>query len=109
MSLTKTQQIIWVKARSFGAGEQAVGLTDAMCAYLVGRIALDLGLGGDFPEIPSNLQSFFGAQDLNSLIVSNVDARTTTTTQRPTTLGTLSLLTAAVGYTDGRFKLTKMQ
>ncbi len=60
MSLTKTQQAIWEKARAFGSGEQAVGLTDEMCAYLVGRIALDLGLKHDFPEIPSKLPNLFG-------------------------------------------------
>jgi hypothetical protein len=35
MSLTKTQQVIWEKARAYGSGEQAVGLTDEMCAYLI--------------------------------------------------------------------------
>src|SRR3989304_584866 len=75
MSLTKIQQSIWEKARAYGSGEQAVGLTDEMCAYLVGRIALDLGLENEFPEIPSKLPDLFEAQDLDSLMVNDVDAR----------------------------------
>jgi len=75
MSLTKTQQAIWEKARAYGAGEQAVGLTDEMCSCLVGRIAYDLGLKNDFPEIPPKLPNLFEAEDLDSLVVQNVDAR----------------------------------
>jgi hypothetical protein len=75
MPLTKTQQAIWEKARAYGSGEQAVGLTDEMCAYLVSRIAVDLGLKKDFSEIPSNLPPFFEAEDLDSLVVKDVDAR----------------------------------
>ncbi|MEX0804132.1 MAG: restriction endonuclease [Candidatus Binatia bacterium] len=75
MSLTKTQQAVWEKARAYGSGEQAVGLSDEVCAYLVGRIALDLDLKRHFPEIPSNLPSFFEAEDLDALVVKGVDAR----------------------------------
>jgi len=75
MPLTKIQQTIWEKARNYGSGEQAVSLTDEMCAYLVGRIAHDLGLNNDFPEIPRILPPFFEAEDLDSLVVEGVDAR----------------------------------
>lgn len=75
MPLTKTQQSIWQKARVCGSGGQSVGLTDAMCAYLVGRIALDLGLGGDFPEISTNLSKYFEAENSGSLVISGVDAQ----------------------------------
>lgn len=75
MSLTKTQQAIWEKARAYGSGEQAVRLTDEMCAYLVGRIAHDLGLEKAFPEVPSKLPDFFEAEDSDSLVVDSVDAR----------------------------------
>lgn len=75
MPLTKTQQTIWEKARAFGSGDQAVGLTDEMCAYLVGRIAHDLGLNEHFPEVPDDLPSFFETEDLDSLIIEGVDAR----------------------------------
>lgn len=75
MPLTKTQQAIWEKARAYGAGDQAVGLTDEMCAYLVCRIAHDLGLQKKFPESPQNLPPFFEVEDLDSLVVEGVDAR----------------------------------
>ncbi|MBD1871827.1 DNA cytosine methyltransferase [Cyanobacteria bacterium FACHB-471] len=75
MPLTKAQQTIWEKARSYGSGGQAVGLTDEICAYLVGRIIHDLDMKHEFPEIPENLPSFFDVKDLDSLILKNVDAR----------------------------------
>jgi hypothetical protein len=75
MPLTKTQQAIWEKARAYGSGDQAVGLTDEICAYLVCRIAHDLGLHKTFPEVPENLPPFFEAEDLDLLVVEGVDAR----------------------------------
>ncbi|MBI1822192.1 MAG: hypothetical protein HY036_09405 [Nitrospirae bacterium] len=75
MPLTKKQQAIWEKARAYGSGDQAVGLTDEMCAYLVCRIAHDLGLHKTIPGIPDNLPPFFEAEDLDSLVVKGVDAR----------------------------------
>jgi hypothetical protein len=67
MALTKTQQAIWEKARALGSGDQAVGLDDNMCAYLVGRIVLDLGLGEHFPEIPVGLPNFYTSHVIGSL------------------------------------------
>jgi len=75
MALTKVQQTIWEKARAYGSGNQAVRLTDEMCAYLVGRIASDLGLQDKFPEIPRELPPFFEVEDIDSLIIEDVDAK----------------------------------
>jgi len=75
MGLTKTQQAIWEKARAYGSGDQAVGLTDEICAYLICRIASDLGLLREFPEIPNELPAFFETEELKSLVVKAVDAR----------------------------------
>ncbi len=75
MGLTKTQQTIWGKARAYGSGDQAVGLTDGMCAYLVGRIAHDLGLHEKFPEVPKDLPPFFQVDALSSLAIEDVDAK----------------------------------
>lgn len=75
MGLTKTQQTIWEKARAYGSGGQAVGLTDGMCAYLVGRIACDLGLQENFPEVPNDLPPFLGAEEPNSLVIEGVGAK----------------------------------
>lgn len=75
MALTKSQATIWQKARSLGTGNQAVGLTDETCAYLVGRIVLDLGMAKDFLEIPKKLPRFFTRGSLTSLGLPGVDAR----------------------------------
>lgn len=75
MSLTKTQQTIWEKARAYGSGDQAVGLTDEMCAYLVCRIVHDLGLQNTFPEVPRSVPPFFETDDLDSLVVPGVNAQ----------------------------------
>lgn len=75
MPLTRIQQTIWEKARAYGSGDQAVSLTDEMCAYLVCRIAHDLGLVKNIPQVPRTLPAFFEAEDINSLVVRGVDAR----------------------------------
>lgn len=67
MALSKVQQSIWEKSRAIGTGGQAVLLTDGMCAYLVGRIVLDLGLQTHFPEIPSDLPEFYACRILDDL------------------------------------------
>lgn len=75
MGLTKAQATIWQKARSLGNGDQAVGLSDGCCAYLVGRIAQDLNVLKDFPDVPASLPEFFSAGPLDQLLVSDVDAK----------------------------------
>lgn len=75
MALSKAQASIWAKARSLGAGGQAVSLSDEMCAYLVGRIVIDLGLRKLFPEVPRDLPDFFSKKPLASLILPSVDCR----------------------------------
>lgn len=73
MGLTKAQQTIWEKSRALGAGGQAVRLNDQACAYLVGTIILDLGLGDRFPEVPRTLPPFFNVADLESLLLPDVN------------------------------------
>lgn len=46
-----------------------------MCAYLVGRMAIDLGLQRLVPEVPPDLPDFFANEGPSSLIVAGVDAR----------------------------------
>ena len=75
MGLTKAQATIWQKARVLGNGDQAVGLSDGCCAYLVGRIAQDLHVLMDFPEIPASLPEFFLAGPLDQLQVPGLDAK----------------------------------
>lgn len=73
MALSKSQASIWQKARSLGAGGQAISLTDEICAYLVGRIVIDLGLQSAFPEASNSLPEFFSKQPLTSLVLPGVD------------------------------------
>lgn len=75
MALTKIQQMIWEKAQAYGSGDQAVGLTGEMCAYLIGQIVHDLGLQQTFPEVPGDLPPFFGPADLDSMVISGVNER----------------------------------
>ena len=67
MSLTRAQQTIWERARALGAGGQAVGLDDAKCRYLIARIAGDLGLLREFPELPDEVAEFYHEKDLRNL------------------------------------------
>ncbi len=67
MALSKSQQAIWAKARSLGAGDQAVALTDGICSYLIARIAKDLELMSKFPEFPEEVGDFFEPNDLDAL------------------------------------------
>jgi hypothetical protein len=75
MALTKTQNAIWEKAQALGAGDQAVALTDGMCAYIVVRIAHDLNLQRHFPESPPDLPSFYSDRPLSTLALPDVDAK----------------------------------
>jgi hypothetical protein len=73
MGLTKTQQSIWNKARTLGSGGQAIALSDPVCAYLVARIAHDLGLAKKLSGVPGKLPDFFASQDLDTLVLSGHD------------------------------------
>jgi len=69
VALTKSQEAIWQKARSLGAGTQGISLTDEICAYLVGRIAKDLEVQDRFPEIPRDLPAFFTNESQEALVL----------------------------------------
>lgn len=75
MALTKTQNAVWEKARALGAGGQGVGLTDEVCAYLIVRIAQDLGLQKHFPEGPAELPPYYSDRRLSSMVLSGLDAK----------------------------------
>lgn len=74
MPLTKIQQTIWEKAKALGSGGQATALTNEACAYLVGRIVVDLDLQEDFPELESKAGDFFTSGDLSKLVIENTNA-----------------------------------
>jgi hypothetical protein len=75
MVLSKAQQSIWERSRAIGTGGQAVMLTDAMCAYLVGRIILDLRLHVHFPEIPLDLPEFYAYHNVDEVVLPCDDSR----------------------------------
>jgi hypothetical protein len=75
MGLSKTQENIWQRSRGAGSGAQAVTLSGAACAYLIGVIAGDLGLRESFPEIPSDSPGFFDPVDPADLQMDHPDPR----------------------------------
>ena len=73
MGLSNSQRAIIERARALGSGEQAVALTDEMCAYLVAVIADDLGLRNKFPEFKGKVTPFFTTTPLRDLQIGGVD------------------------------------
>ncbi len=67
MGLTKSQQILITKARNPGGSELGIFLDDEICVYLVATIISDLRVTDYFPELPSDIPPFFGAQKLEEL------------------------------------------
>ena len=75
MGLTRAQETIWQRARALGSGEQAVGLADSVCSYLVARIVSDLDLIEHFPELPASVSNFYSELSPSLLRIENVDAK----------------------------------
>jgi hypothetical protein len=73
MPLSQTQRAVWEKARSLGSGGQAVKLTDEACAYLIARVAADIGVLQHFPELDAEILPFFYDGVLSALQVPNVN------------------------------------
>ena len=73
MGLSKLQSKLWEGARSLGNSEQAVPLTDEMLAYLIGRIAADLGLSKHFPEIKVGALEYYGKARFDELVVKGAE------------------------------------
>jgi hypothetical protein len=74
MSLSQSQRAVWEKARALGSGGQAVSLNDASCAYLIARIASDLGILDEFPELETDIPAFFNSGELAALSIGEVEA-----------------------------------
>jgi len=52
-----------------------VALTDGICTYLIATICSDLGYNKSFSELPADIPPFFGAEDLESLVIEGHDAK----------------------------------
>ena len=72
MVLSASQRAIIERARALGSGEQAVALSDEMCAYLVAVIVGDLGMTKKFPEFKGRVTPFFTAKPLRDLLIEGV-------------------------------------
>ena len=60
------------RARSGGASDQGISLTDDICCYLVAIIAWDLDVLDKFPELPQDIPRFFESAELDGLEVPDV-------------------------------------
>lgn len=58
MALTQAQRTLLEKARSSGAGNMGIALSDEACHFLFAVIARDLGLLDQFPEFPEPPEFF---------------------------------------------------
>lgn len=75
MTLTNTQKRIWRQARTPGSGEQGVGLTESVCAYLVARIAVDLGYVEQLPDLPAQLPDLLDVADPQRLELPRLESK----------------------------------
>lgn len=71
--MNQVQRTIWQKARARGAGGQAVQLGDSECAYLIARIAADLGVEEVLSQLPPAIPEFFNSGELSDLSIEGVD------------------------------------
>jgi hypothetical protein len=74
MPLTQSQKTIWERARSLGSGGQAIRLDDEACTYLIARIAADLGVIRELPELPEDVADFYNSGELSDLRIAGLDA-----------------------------------
>ena len=72
MGLSKTQLSALTRIRSGGNSILDVTLDDAVCAYLLGVLASDLGFSSDLPELPATLPAFFSEAPLKDSRVDGV-------------------------------------
>ena len=73
MGLTQAQRSMIERARSGGASDQGITLTDDICCYLLAIIARDLDVLDKFPELPQGVPGFFEKAELNGLKVGGFD------------------------------------
>lgn len=73
MALSQAQKSLVLKARVLGSGSDRITLDRETCSYLVGVIASDLDLLGEFPEFGERLPAFFSDRPIESLRVEELD------------------------------------
>ena len=73
MALSKLHQALIARVKAVGNSELQAPLDDGVCAYLVSVVARDLGLQGEFPELPADPAPFFGSGPLSGLRIEGRD------------------------------------
>lgn len=73
MGLTANQRSLITKACTGGGSDVGVSLDDSVCCYLLATIVNDLGIRQIFPDISSNLESFFGSKNISNLKLQGID------------------------------------
>ena len=73
MPLSQSQKSLIEKARNVGVSDLAVPLDDAACSYLLARLAHDLGLAEQHPEVSGPIPPFFETMPVSSLRLDEVE------------------------------------
>ena len=73
MPLSQSQKSLVEKARNVGGSDTAVPLDDAACCYLLARLAHDLNLAGQHPEVSGSIAPFFETMPVSSLRLEGVE------------------------------------
>lgn len=79
MGLSQSQKTLIEKARVLGSGTDQFTLDNEICSYLVGVIAGDLGILGQFPEFGGSVPGFYSTIPIETL---RVDVDFSTVVQR---------------------------
>ena len=72
MTLSQAQLAMVAKVRAIGGGGQGIALSERACVYIVGTIVADLNIKNHFPELPSELPTFFSEEFPSSLEVPGI-------------------------------------
>jgi hypothetical protein len=73
MGLSQLQKSMLEKARSGGASDQGISLSEPTCSYLIAVIARDLNVLDHFPELPPDLPPFFESIQIGKLQIPGVE------------------------------------
>ena len=73
MLLSQSQRSLIEKARNVGGSDMAVPLDDGACCYLLARLAHDLNLAGQHPEVEGPISPFFETMPVSSLRLEGVE------------------------------------
>ena len=73
MPLSQSQKSLIERARNVGGSNMAVPLDDAACSYLLARLAHDLNLAAQHPEVGGPVSPFFETMPVSSLRLEGVE------------------------------------